>query len=141
MSLLVSSLTSFDPNKNEEHWADLDPNDFTQWWKKHNIVDLTKFIKKKDQLNICAYFVIQDTTLSGICWHLSYWYYNDPNRYVNTIYDWIFDKELTKLTPKDIISLKNESLLNFTVYDCKYAEESQTKYCKIFIRRRDDLIY
>ena len=135
MSLSNGSLSILDPNKNDEYWNDLDPNDFTQWWKKHNIVDSIKFIKKKDQQNICAYFVIQDTTLSGICWHLSYWYYNDPNRYINTIYDWIFDKELTKLTPNDIISLNNESLFNFTVYDCKYAEEFQKKYCKIFIRR------
>lgn len=62
---------------------------------------------------------------------MSYWYYNDPNRYVNTIYDWIFDKELTKLMPNDIVIMTND----FTVYDCKYAEESQKKYCKIFIRR------
>jgi len=138
MSLLVSSLTSFDPNKNDEHWNDLDPNDFTQWWKKHHIVNPIKFIVKKDQNNIYAYFVIQDTTLTGIYWHLSYWYYDDPNRYVNTIYDWIFDKELTTLKQKDIIMMKNNYTQDFIVYDCKYSEESQKKYCKIFIRRRDD---
>ena len=120
-----------------EPWSNLDPNDFTQWWKKHCIVNPTKFITKKNQDNLYAYFVIQDTTLTGICWHLSYWYYDDPNRYVNTIYDWCFDKELTKLKPQDIISLKNKDLINFYVYDCKYAEESQKNYCKIFIRRRE----
>ena len=139
MSLLVRSLSNLDSKTNDEYigpWADLDPNDFTQWWKKHYIVNPTQFTVKKDQQNIYAYFVIQDTTLSGICWHLSYWYYNDPNRYVNTIYDWIFDKELTKLIPNDIIIIKNVNTNVFTVYDCKYAEESQKKYCKIFIRRR-----
>ena len=139
MSLLVRSLSNLDQKTNDEYigpWADLDPNDFTQWWKKHYIVNPTQFTVKKDQDNIYAYFVIQDTTLSGICWHLSYWYYNDPNRYVNTIYDWIFDKELTKLIPNDIIIMKNNYTMIFTVYDCKYAEESQKKYCKIFIRRR-----
>ena len=138
MSLLVCSLTTIYQNTNHEYvgpWTDLDPNDFTQWWKKHYIVNTTKFTAKKDQDNIYAYFVIQDITLSGICWHLSYWYYDDPNRYVNTIYDWIFDKELTKLKQEDII-MKNNNTINFTVYDCKYAEESQKKYCKIFIRRR-----
>jgi|Laugresbdmm110sn_1035088.scaffolds.fasta_scaffold14641_2 hypothetical protein len=135
MSLSVRSLSTLDQKNNNEYitprgpWDDLDPNDFTQWWKKHHIVNPTKFIKKKNQDNIYAYFVIQDTTLSGICWHLSYWYYNDPNRYVNTIYNWIFDKELTNLIPNDIMTN------DFTVYDCKYAEESQKKYCKIFIRR------
>ena len=139
MSLLVRSLSNLDQKTNDEYigpWNDLDPNDFTQWWKKHYIVNPTQFTVKKDQQNIYAYFVIQDTTLSGICWHLSYWYYNDPNRYVNTIYDWIFDKELTKLIPNDIIIIKNVNTNVFTVYDCKYAEESQKKYCKIFIRRR-----
>jgi hypothetical protein len=142
MSFLVTSFINLDSKNNDEYitpkgpWADLDPNDFTQWWKKHHIVNPTKFINKKNQdNNIYAYFVIQDTTLSGNCWHLSYWYYNDPNRYVNTIYDWIFDKELTKLIPNDIIIIKNNYTMNFTVYDCKYAEESQKKYCKIFIRR------
>ncbi len=135
MSLSVRSLSNLDSKNNDEYitpkgpWNDLDPNDFTQWWKKHHIVNPTKFIKKKHQDNIYAYFVIQDTTLLGNCWHLSYWYYNDPNRYVNTIYNWIFDKELTNLIPNDIITN------DFTVYDCKYAEESQKKYCKIFIRR------
>ena len=138
MSLSVRSLSNLDQKYNDEYvgpWSDLNPNDFTQWWKKHYIANPTKFTVKKDQNNIYAYFVIQDTTLTGICWHLSYWYYDDSNRYVNTIYDWIFDKELTKLIPNDIIIIKNNYTNDFTVYDCKYAEESQKKYCKIFIRR------
>jgi len=131
MNLLVSSLTT-----DKEPWNDLNPNDSTQWWKKHHIVNPTKFINKKNQDNIYAYFIIQDTTLSGNCWHLSYWYYDDPNRYVNTIYDWIFDKELTKLIPNDIIIMKNNYTNDFTVYNCKYTEEIQKKYCKIFIKRK-----
>ena len=145
MSLSVSYLTLGSENNNEYitidqtpkgPWTDLDPNDFTQWWKKHHIVNSTKFINKKNQDNIYAYFVIQDTTLTGICWHLSYWYYDDPNRYIEKFYDWIFDKELTKLKQKDNVMIKNTyNRKDFTVYDCKYAEETQKKYCKIFIRR------
>ena len=120
-----------------EPWSDLDPNDFTQWWKTPYIVNPAKFIVKKNKDNIYAYFVIEDTTLTGIYWHLSYWYYDDPNRYIEKIYDWCFDKELIKLKPKDVVSLKNKDLINFDVNDCKYSEESQKKYCKIFIRRRE----
>lgn len=125
------------PGGSLEPWSDLNPNDFTRWWTKHYIVNLTKFSVRKNKDNIYAYFVIQDTTLTGICWHLSYWYYDDPNRYVEKIYNWCFDKELTKLKPKDNVTMNNINTQVFTVYDCKYSEESQKKYCKIFIRRRE----
>ena len=106
--------------------------------KKHHIVNPTTFTVKKVQKNIYAYFVIQDTSLTGINWHLSYWYYDDPNRYVETIYNWIFDKELTKLKENDIIMMKNNYTMGFTVYNSKYAEKSQQKFCKIFIRNLTD---
>ena len=158
MSLSGSSLTVLNPNPYYDNdsiqgnwsdvnpkktivpqgpWCYLDPNDSSQWWKKHHIVDSTKFIAKKNQYNILAYFIIQDTSLTGEKWHLSYWYYNDPNRYVQTINEWIFTSKLTNLKNKDAVHLIS-SILEFTVYDCKFVEKSQNKFCKIFIRRKQD---
>ena len=117
-----------------EPWSDLDPNDFTQWWKKHYIVNPTKFITKKNKDNIYAYFVIQDTTLTGICWHLSYWYYDDPNRYVEKIYNWCFDKELTKLKSKDVVSLKNKDFLQKTKsFKSQFVSQNGNRMFIIFV--------
>jgi hypothetical protein len=121
-------------------WTNLDPNDFrNMWWKIPDIIDPKKFYAKKELHNILGYFVIQDTTLTGLCWYIVYWYYGDPNRYVKKIYDWCFNKELTKIKELDVVHLLNNYATNdYTAFDCKYAEKDQKKYCKIFIRRYQD---
>ena len=55
----------------------------------------------------------------------------------NTINEWIFTTKLTNLKNKDSVHIKSYAY-EFTVYDCKYVEKSQNKFCKIFIRRKQD---
>ena len=61
----------------DKPWLQLSPNDFsTEWWCYSDIIDE----------NICC-FIIQDCNIGGEYWRVSTWYNNDPNRYMQLLFE------------------------------------------------------
>ncbi len=115
-------------------WFNLSPNDFTErWWRITEIIDENYIPNKED---IISYYIIQDGSMCGNFWYISCWYKNCLNRYTDIIYEsnWNFDKKMQEISEGDVVSLLDNPEIKFKAYNCKYAFEEQTEYCKILER-------
>ena len=71
--------------------------------------------------------------MTGICWRLSTWYNNDPNRYSQILSpsEWNFSKKLIEMKENDIVCLTCNPNIQFNVKVCK---KENNEFCKILER-------
>lgn len=119
----------------EKPWFNLDPNNSRdRWWLYSSIKNINTAKNDKNDNNILCELIIQDiNSLGTIFWRRSTWYKDDPNRYLNNIYDneWPYSKILVDMEKGDIITKYG---IKFKVHNCEYAFPDQSDFIKILER-------
>ena len=122
----------------DKPWLQLSPNDYsTEWWRYSYIIDEDSARIFKDEQEILCHFIIQDCNMAGSFWRISTWYNNDPNRYMQLLFEtqWNFSKPLTEMKENDIVCLNTKPNIKFKVKLCRFVTEAdQIEFCKILER-------
>lgn len=120
----------------ENPWFKLNANNFNdRWWLYSSILNTETAKKEKNVNDIICILIIQDTNDVGMeYWRCNTWYKDDPNRYLNVIYnknEWTFDKPLVEMKEGDIVTSNNNK---YKVYNSKFSFPDQVDFLKIMER-------